>query len=62
MMTRIRGGKRIREYANKKKVNNKWKLIMMIICGSLRIFWHLRPILSGAAGRRDVREIQEVLK
>lgn len=42
MMTTIRGEKRIRECANKKKtVNNKWKIIMMIICGSLRIFWHM---------------------
>lgn len=31
-------------------------MMMMMMCGSLRIFWHVRPILSGAAGRRDVQD------
>lgn len=34
----------------------------MKISGSLRLFWHVRLILSGAAGRRDVGEIQVVPK
>lgn len=45
-----------------RNINNKWKLIMMVTCGSLRLFWQRRPILSGAAGWRDVEEIQVVLK
>lgn len=50
-------------YANKeKKVNNRQKIMIMVMCGSLRIFWHMRPILSGVAGRRDVGEIQVVLE
>lgn len=35
---------------------------MMVMCGSLRLSWHMRRVLSGAAGRRDVEEIQVVLK
>lgn len=31
---------------------------MIMIGGSLRILWLMRLILSGAAGRRDVGEIQ----
>lgn len=34
----------------------------MVIGGSPRIFWYMRPIFSGAAGRRDVGKIQVVLK
>lgn len=35
---------------------------MIVMRGSLRLFWHIRPMLPGAAGRRDVGEIQVVLK
>lgn len=34
----------------------------MVISDNPRIFWHMRPIFSGAAGRGDVGEIQVVLK
>lgn len=45
-----------------KKVSNRQKIMTMVMCGSLRIFWHVRPVLSGAAGRRDVGEIQVFLE
>lgn len=45
-----------------KKKSNRQKFIMMVMCGSLRIFWHVRPVLLGDAGRKDVEEIQVVLK
>lgn len=63
MMTRIRGAKESGSMLTRKRnVNNRWKMIMIVLCVSLRIFWHIRPMLSGAAGRRDIGEIQVVLK
>jgi hypothetical protein len=35
---------------------------MMVIYGSLRLFWHLRSILPGVAGRWNVWEIQVALQ
>lgn len=35
---------------------------MIVVCGGLRLFWHIRPMFSGATGRRDVGEIEVLLK
>lgn len=35
---------------------------MIVIYVSLRVFWHTKPMFSDAAGRRDIGEIQVVLK
>lgn len=30
---------------------------MMVMCGSLRLFWYMRRVFLGVVGRRDVEEI-----
>lgn len=63
MMTRIRAAKESGSMlTRKRKANHRWEMVMIVMCVSLRIFWHIRPMISGAAGRRDIGKIQVVLK